>query len=209
MPTAQLVLGAVEPVINRALALDPQTRERMAKLHGKRLIIWLEESPWPIELAFEHTVSLHQYMSTWEHANACDNGQECRLKLALSILPTLQDSRQITRLIREGKLDLEGDIHIAQHASALFQQLSIDWEEVLSTYVGDVAAHHVVRSVKTAKQVLKNQHENALQTLGTALIDEKKLAAHKLQVMHFSDQVSDTRNAVERLAARVAQLDGR
>jgi ubiquinone biosynthesis protein UbiJ len=44
---------------------------------------------------------------------------------------------------------------------------------------------------------------------GNALVEEKKLAAHKLAVMHLSDEVSALRDSTERLDARLRDLEER
>lgn len=207
MPTPQVLHAIAENIINPLILLDDHSTGRLKKLKGQRLVIYLDELSWPVELAFENAITIHQFDLDWQQANQRDADNECRLKLSLSTLSELQDSRQITRLIREHKLDLEGDMHIAQRVSTLFQELNIDWEEVLAQKVGDVAAYQIVKSSKKAKFQIKKQLEMAGDTLAALLIDEKKLAAHKLQVIHFGDQVTDLRDATERLEARILGLE--
>lgn len=50
---------------------------------------------------------------------------------------------------------------------------------------------------------------NMSDVFGNALVEEKKLAAHKLAVMHFSDEVSALRDSTERLDARLRDLEER
>ena len=171
------------------------------------MLIYLEELPWGIEVAFDDSLTIHESDMTWQAA--CDKSAlcECRIKSSIPTLLELSDSRQITRLIREHKLDLDGDIHIAQRVSALFQELDIDWEEVLSQYLGDVAAHQVMKTLKAVKTRVKRQTDTFTDTLGSALIDEKKVAVHRLQAMHFSDQVNDLKDATERLSARLTRME--
>lgn len=207
MPTPQILHAIAETVVNPLVKLDVNSAERLSKLRGKRLIVFLDELSWPVELAFEGEISIHEFSMDWQQASEHDAENECRLKLSLGTLNELKDSRQITRLIREHKLDLEGDIHVAQKVSALFQELDIDWEEVLSDKIGDVAAHQLLKSIKRAKSHMQKQAFMFNDTLAAFLIDEKQLAAHRLQVIDFSDQVTDVRDAAERLSARIQQLE--
>lgn len=207
MPTAQVLHAIAETVVNPLLKLDPNSEARLAELRGARLTVWLAELQWPVQLVFEHDISIHEAQTDWNAACEQLQANECLIKTSLSTLPELRDNRKITQLIRDEKLDLSGDMHIAQQVSQLFQSLSIDWEEVLSQHIGDVAAHEFVKGVKTVDKHLKQKLSRLGDTLGSALIDEKKLAAHKLQVMHFSDQVTDIRNDVERLDARIVRLE--
>lgn len=209
MPTAQVLHALAETVVNPLLKLDPNSHERLEPLRGKRLIVWLDEVQWPIELVFEGDISIHEAQVSWTEAVELNASNECLIKTALSTMPELRDTRKITQLIREEKLDLSGDMHIAQHASALFQELDIDWEEVLSEHLGDLAAHQLVKSAKSFDQFARKQLRQFAQTLGTALIDEKQLAAHRLEVINFGDQVTELRDDVERLAARITQLENK
>ncbi|MDM7861356.1 SCP2 sterol-binding domain-containing protein [Alteromonas sp. ASW11-36] len=209
MPTAQVLQALAETVINPLLKLDPQSHQRLHQLRGKRLIVWLDEVQWPIELAFEGDISIHEAQVSWAEALERNAPNECLIKTSISTMPELRDTRKITQLIREEKLDLSGDMHIAQHVSALFQELDIDWEEVLSEHLGDIAAHQLVKTAKSFDQFARQQLQQFAETLGTALIDEKRLAAHRLQVMHFGDQVSQLRDDVDRLAARITQLENK
>ncbi|MCP3865371.1 MAG: hypothetical protein GY923_06105, partial [Aestuariibacter sp.] len=43
----------------------------------------------------------------------------------------------------------------------------------------------------------------------SALTDEKQLAAHKLAVLHFSDEVSRLRDDAERLESRLSRLESK
>ena len=127
-------------------------------------------------------------------------------KRQLQTLNELRDSSQITRLIQEKRLELDGDIHVAQHFSQLVKELDIDWEEHLSRYVGDVAAHNVWSFAKQAK----SQIQQGLTQLGNMLkegaVEEKQLLPHALEVNKFVEEVSMLRGSVGRLEARIESL---
>lgn len=74
---------------------------------------------------------------------------DCYLSLNLSVLPELRDQANITRLIKQDKLELEGDIQLAQKFSQLMTDCKPDIEEWLSRVTGDVVAHTLVQGTKT------------------------------------------------------------
>ena len=115
----------------------------------------------------------------------------------------MQDPSQITHLIKQDKLSLEGDIHVAQGFSNLVKQLNIDWEEQLSRYTGDVVAHSVFSFGKNAMAKAKEKADALLNTLAEGALEEKKLAAHPIAVMDFCDQVQELRADTDRLEARL------
>ena len=63
------------------------------------------------------------------------------------------------------------------------------------------------RRRRRAQAQLQKAGRKAEAILGSALTDEKQLAAHKLAVMHFSDQVSSLRDDAERFEARLERLE--
>ncbi|WP_100644317.1 ubiquinone biosynthesis accessory factor UbiJ [Alteromonas facilis] len=207
MPTAQVLHALAETIINPLIKLDPDTQQRLNDLKGKRLLVWLEELSWPVELVFDEYISIHECQLDWDKAVHELTQEQCLIKTSLATLPELKDNRKITQLIRDEKLDLCGDMQIAQQVSQLFILLSIDWEDVLSAYIGDVAAYQVVSGVRRFHHFAKQQTQQMAETLSTALIDEKRVAVHRLEVIHQSDQIATLRDDVERLAMRIQQME--
>ncbi|MEZ9856699.1 SCP2 domain-containing protein, partial [Vibrio breoganii] len=66
---------------------------------------------------------------------------DCYLSLNLSVLPELREQSNITKLIKQDKLILEGDIQLAQKFAQLMTDCKPDLEEWLSRVTGDVVAH--------------------------------------------------------------------
>ena len=162
MPAKQLFSSALEVPLNTLLSLDDQSTKRLQPLQGKRLTVVLKELPWPLTLAFSERIDI---LMDQENQDA-----DCIISMQLSTLSELQDSSQITRLIQQGKLDLQGDIQIAQHFSSLIKELDIDWEEHLSHYVGDVAAYQMAAWVKQAGGRIQQGVKRLEQRLSNAAI---------------------------------------
>ncbi len=73
---------------------------------------------------------------------------DCYLSLNLSALPELREQSNITKLIKQDKLILEGDIQLAQKFAQLMTDCKPDLEEWLSRVTGDVVAHTLVQGVE-------------------------------------------------------------
>lgn len=202
MPAAQLVLSAVESAANRLLALDPNTQARISKLSAKQLAIKLLELDETVVMAFSERIDLLKPDSeqvAWD----------CKITLSIWSIKELQDPSRITQLIKQDKLDVEGDIQLAQDFSALIKQLDIDWEEHLSRYFGDVFAHQAVKTAKRAHQsALANIHK-VMKVVSEGALEEKKVAAPGIAVAHFAEQVHQTRADVERLQSRIDLIQAR
>ncbi|MDF5512574.1 SCP2 domain-containing protein, partial [Vibrio parahaemolyticus] len=130
----------------------------------------------------------------------------CYLSLNLSVLPELRDQANITRLIKQDKLELEGDIQLAQKFSQLMMDCKPDVEEWLSRVTGDVAAHTFVQGSKNIGNFLASQAEKHQRHLAQVVTEEWKLAPAPLEVAYFCDQVDEVRSQASRIEARLTAL---
>ena len=135
--------------------------------------------------------------------------KDCCIKTTIQTLPELKETSQLTRLIQQQALVLEGELNVAQQVSALFQQLDIDIEEILAQKTNDVVAHQTVKTVNGVHKKAMKALASMGHVLGNAMVEEKQLAAHKLAVMHFSDEVNELRDRAENADARLRQLEAK
>ncbi|GGF69441.1 ubiquinone biosynthesis accessory factor UbiJ [Alteromonas lipolytica] len=203
MPAVPLLTASVETALNKVLALDPDALNKLSTLQGKRLVVELTDVKQRFALAFSSKIDV---LALPEPVTAI-TPEECVIKTRLSVLPQLRDTSQLTQLIKSGELEVVGELAIAQGFSGLLQSLNIDLEEQLALKTNDVIAHEVFSLAARAQAQLKTLSIKAGAILGSTLTDEKQLAAHKLAVLHFSDQVSSLRDDVERFETRLARLE--
>ncbi|MBN7820764.1 SCP2 domain-containing protein [Bowmanella yangjiangensis] len=200
MPMPQLLAGALELALNKVLALDPNSQKRLAELDGKRMRIKLQEMPWPLTFVFSSRIDV-----------LMDQEQpvDCAMALSLSHLNEMQDPANISALIQDKKLSLNGDMHTAQSFAALMKELDIDWEEHISRYTGDVIAHESVRLVKNIHQRAKSHFLQLGQIIKDGALQEKQLVPHPLAIEDFSQEVNRLRADTARFEARLNQLEQR
>ncbi len=199
MPTPQLALSAIEFGANQLLSLDAKTPERLGKLRGKQLAIELKELGNTVTVAFSDRVDLLLN----EQIDVAESTWDCKITLSVMSMKELQDPSRITQLIKQDKLDVQGDMQIAQDFSAVIKELDIDWEEQLSRYTGDVVAHQVIKTGKQIHNSAMSQLEKVAKIISQGALEEKKVAAPAIAIAHFADQVHDTRATVERLQSRI------
>lgn len=202
MPALQLITAALERGINTLLRLDESSYQRLQPLSAKQLKISIREFPQPLVLCFSDRIDL---------LIDKDNSQvvDCSIALSLSTLGKLKDSSQISSLIQQQRLVLEGDIHIAQHFSNLLGQLQIDWEEQLSRYTGDVLAHQIHQGAGKLADKLRQGLKQATSVLSDYALEERPIAAHPVAIAHFTDQVEVLGAETEQLAERLALLESK
>ncbi len=54
--------------------------------------------------------------------------------------------------IGAGRIEISGDLSTAQCVQGLLSELQIDWDEILSRYIGDVGAHQTGRLMRAANE---------------------------------------------------------
>ena len=205
MPTSALVAATAESIINKLLSLDETSQKRLKSLNGARLSAFI--SPLPYGITFSERVDVLTEQGSFDDAVAALGPKDCCIKTSLQTLPELKETSQLTRLIQQKALFLEGELNVAQQVSALFQQLDIDVEELLAQKTNDVVAHQTVKTAKAVHEKALSALSSVASVLGNAVVEEKQLAAHKLAVMHFSDEVNALRDRTESADARLRRLE--
>ncbi|WP_105903679.1 ubiquinone biosynthesis accessory factor UbiJ [Vibrio gangliei] len=197
MPFEPLVTGAIETTLNRLIADSPTHQQQVARLKGKVIVVHIQEFDRRLVFVFSHQIDV---LSHYEAE------PDCYLSLKLSVLPELKDHANITKLIKQDKLVLDGDIQLAQKFSQLMTAIKPDPEEWLSRLIGDVLAHTVVQGVKGQMKWLKSSAERQQRKLSTVLIEEWKVAPNPLEIAHFCDQVDEVSGKAGVLEQRIARL---
>ena len=198
MPLDPLVTAVVETSLNTLLKQDVESQRRLARLKGKVLRVHLTDINKQLVFVFSQQVDV---LADFEGDADCD------LALAISVAPHLKDKANLTKLIKEDKLHLDGDIDIAQQFSNLLNGLNPDIAEWLSHYTGDVVAHTLVRGAQEGLAFLKQMTERNQRYVGELVVEEWRLAPGALDVAYFADQVDDVQSQASRLSARLEAFE--
>ncbi|MGL4381970.1 MAG: ubiquinone biosynthesis accessory factor UbiJ [Vibrio sp.] len=199
MPLAPLLTALLETTLNRLISEDPGLIRQRQRLKGKAISLHLREWQQTVTFVFSQQIDV---MTGFE-------GQaDCYLALDLSILRQLREQENITQLIKQDKLQLEGDLQLAQKFAALISDCRPDIEEWLSRMIGDVLAHSLVHGVKNLADSLQQQMSQSQHHLAQVLTEEWRVAPPALEIAHFCDQVDELTSHTARLEARISQLLG-
>ncbi|AZL86234.1 SCP2 domain-containing protein [Aliivibrio salmonicida] len=198
MPLDPFVTGVIETGLNALLKESPESKAALHRLKEKIIHVHLNEFNKDLYFIFsqQHVDILSKF----------EGEVDCYLALNLSVLPQLREQNNITQLIKQDKLVLEGDLNLAQQFSALLTELKPDVEEKLSQYTGDIVAHTLVSGVKGSACWIKKQVTRQTRHAAEVLTEEWKIAPPPLEVAYFCDQVSDVEKHLAQLDARLTQL---
>lgn len=176
---SQLIIALIESVLNQAIKLSPQLHTSLSAIKHKTLQLNIKD--WQQAFILLYTGEKFIVLTTDEKQ------ADCIICASIDTLLELKDPAKITKLIREGKLDLEGDIQLAQAYSSAFSKIEIDWPEQLSSYLGDGMSHRVTLGVKTLHSQQQKLVDKLKSTTAHTLQDELKVAMHPIELTIFKN----------------------
>ncbi len=191
---------ALEKTINAALALDPNSQQRLSPLNDK--VVALEVEDWKITL----------YMRFQSHGVQLLSDKPSQVDThmggALFGLMRVGLAKGDSQAVFAEKINIEGDTDVAEKARDLLTHLDIDWEDHLSRIIGDRLAHHIGRGAKHFLGALKQMCQATRQSASEYLQYEANLLPCREEVNDFYSAVTTCRNDADRLEARIALLQG-
>ena len=197
MPFDPLVTAIIEATLNTLIKDDPELGRRLARLKGQVIQVHLNEVNKTITFVFSQQIDV---LANYE------GDPDCYLSLNLSVLPELRDQGNITKLIKQDKLVLEGDIQLAQKFAQLMTECKPDVAEWLSRITGDVVAHSLVKGVSNFGSLVKSQVRKQQNYLSQVITEEWRFAPAPLEVAYFCDQVDELKSHTARVEAKLNQL---
>lgn len=102
---------------------------------------------------------------------------------------------------------ITGDLSLLESLKLAFQRLDIDLEELLSQYVGDVAAHEIGRVAQAFWIWGRRTREILLADAGEYLVEELRVSPPAVELDDFATDVDRLRDDVERLEKRILRLE--
>ena len=193
----QVMFAALEVIINKAIALNINQNDQLNALEQKTLVIKLAELPFPLCLSINNSKVLVTKLI--ERA-------DCTITTSISTLQLLKKEQQLTELIKQGRLDLVGDINIAKHFASLAETFDIDWQTELAKHIGDVATHQLVQLSMTIKEKMAFASEQIKADSVEYLVHEQRLVVTSSQLVYFNQAVSAVELQTKQVENRVNQL---
>lgn len=193
------VLSLIEQVLNQALKLDPSLLDKLKTVEHQRLLV--EVRDWQQKIAITYAnQQLHLY-TAFEHADA-----DCMISANIDTLLALKNPAMLTQLIRQDKLDLQGDLNIAQHYSSAFSSVEIDWPEQLAKHIGDAPAQQLYLHLQSLKQQGKKAKSQLDSTFISVCQDELAITIHPLELEQFKQQNRALKGQVAAIEQRINAL---
>lgn len=199
MTIRDLFVEGIEQSINLLIQQDPKTQTRFARLHGSCVGIYLRGTGIKLFFTPDHGGSLQVASRREDAPDAAIEGSPVDLLRA-------SDKQNSTSQLFAGHVQLHGDTALAQRFSQALADLSIDWEEHLSKWLGDAVAYAVAQRAKKAAGTVGEASSLGKTNLSEYLTEELRVLPHHFEVEAFISDLEKTRDDVERLSARINLL---
>jgi len=191
--------GVVAAAINHLLEQQPSARAALASYHGAVFRIA------PSGQLFDRLAADFTILEDGRLSQGATEPPRVTLQIELSpnlALDFLRDgSAGAMRRVR-----IEGDAALATAIAGLARQLRWDVEEDLSQVIGDLAAHRVGATVRSAAAGSRDLMDRARTTTLQWLIHDEGALVGRPALESFRDDLRRLRDDVERLAKRVHRL---
>jgi len=103
-------------------------------------------------------------------------------------------------------MEIIGDTGLAQRFQQIIKNMEIDWEEHLSHWLGDTAAHKLGRIFRQSREFLKETHQTISMDISDYLRYEKDMLPDQDVIDEYISAVDVLRDDAERLQMRIARL---
>ena len=190
----------LEAALNRAVALDDETRARLAGLEGRRIGIELHGTPLALSISVDAArlrVGPH-----WQAAS------DLNLRAAPgSLLAFALRRGDGGNAAAPGKVDISGDAELARRVEKLLRGFRPDIEEAFAKTFGDTIGVPMAGALRAAFEWSRESAESLARDSAEFLRDDSRDLVAPAEMDAFLDGVDALRERVDRLAARVGRAE--
>ena len=213
MPIEPLITGIIETGLNALVKESFESKAVLHHLSNKVIRVHFNDVNKDFYFLFSKKNTIHNHqpndveMKQLVDVLSIFEGEvDCYLALNVSVLLQLYEQENITQLIKQEQLILEGDIHLAQYFSVFLTHLKPDIEELLSKYIGDVAAYTLIRGLINGSTWVREKVQHQVKYGAEVLTEEWKVIPTALEVAYFCEQSTELENNTIELDERFKKL---
>ena len=200
---------ALQAAVSRARTESPRARELLAALAGRSLTVEARGTPFRVTIESDGTVlrvAAAPDTGTAAGAGAGAHAADAHISgTPLSLLALTRADPEV--VIQRGDVSIEGDAEVAQQFSRLALLLRPDLENALAQVLGRSGAHVLMRGLRGAAAWTRAAAKTQVLNLSEYLAHERGDLVSRRESAHFLREVDDAREQLDRLEARLSQLE--
>lgn len=198
MDTLETLFRPLTGLINRQIKATTPARELCVELDGKVVALRVKNT----------ALAMYFFVCPDEIAIFSDYDGEPDVAITGSIFSLTRLASDASEdAIRDGSLDMVGDMEVAQAFQTLLAYGKPDIEEELSGLIGDVAAHRLGEITRSVGAWSKEASSTLRQNVTEYLQEERRDVPSRYEVEAFTKKVDALRDDVARVEARLNQLE--
>ncbi len=201
-PVLALLGRALEAALERVLALDPDTRTRVAALDGRAITIDFAGNSGRPAPALRLIVDGGRLRV----GPAFEGDSALRVAATPASLLALAFARDRDDALAPGRVQIAGDAELARRLEQIAARCAPDFDEAFARVFGDVAGAQVARVLRGAFACSRDSARSFAQDAAGFLTEEGRDLVARAELEQFLDDVDAARERADRLAARVERL---
>lgn len=190
--------AVLETAFNAWLKLDGEALPRLQALQG-RIIAFHITNP-SLRLYFIPASDGVQVLSHY------DREPDVTLTGSALAFMRLSGAEDSAKAMLENRIQVDGNMGIAEQFSGIINDLDIDWEELLSHAVGDIAAHQAGQLARGGKGWLDDTARAMRMNTSEYLQEESRLLPAEAEISVYMNKIDALRSDTDRIAARIQRL---
>ena len=205
---------ALEAALNRAVALDRDTRDALQPLDGRSVVLALDAAETPLAMRLQ-VEGERLRVGPVDAEQTPDLAVRSTLGGVLSfgmqtLLPRLLGKRDDDEAAMPvGRMRIEGDAELARRLQRLAERFDPDWQQPFTAVFGDVIGVQIANGLAAALRQARVGGQKFAETAAEYLTEESRDVVPRAELDAFHDDVDTLRDDTERLAARIARLHKR
>jgi len=192
------IASTLETAVNRYLSLDPATGPRLEKLGGRIIALELR--------GLDVTICLRIHAAGISLLDSTDAAPDTILRGTPFGMLRLGLGGNPASTLFSGTVEIEGDVDTGQAFQSLLDDMDIDWEEQLSALTGDIIAHQLGNTARTASAWLVHGRSTLEKDLSEYLQEELRVVPTHIEIENFIADVDRIGMDLDRIAARIRRL---
>ena len=193
---------ALQAALNRALALDPDTRTALRPLDGRSIALTLESPALAMRIGVEGE---RLTVGPVDPDAEPDLAVRSTFGGVLAQLPFMANARR-NGTAPAGRMKVSGDAELARRLQQLATRFDPDWQQPFVSAFGEVLGVQVADMLRAGLLHARRSALDLAQTAAEYVTEESRDVVPRAELEAFHDDVDVMRDDVERLAVRIARL---
>jgi ubiquinone biosynthesis protein UbiJ len=196
-------LSSAELILNKALTLDPSSKNKLRKLQGNIFEINCVNSGRSI---LDYSIFITVLDEGILLSPVITDEANAEISASANVLLKLLLAKDKSNIIRNENIQLKGDASSIQDLQAILLELDIDWEYQLSKSIGDIPTQTLSDGLDILKNFISNSAASLTTDIDEYVHEEKNIVPTAAELENFFQRIDQLRLNIDRTESRIDNL---